>query len=167
MTFSLPATSCLLKLPTDTDLRTANWSRLNMANHMTRHRRSALYGASIMGAYFLLIFNAHISFQSTFDNWHSSLSPTTFFWNSCTPQWCMCIDTLHQTIFSMLSTCHWDCYRSYYRSTLSASNPRGIRSHWNFSGLSCHINKRMITNWQFHHTRLHDGQGRVRNGEID
>ena len=31
---------------------------------MTRHRRSALYGAGIMGAYLLLIFNTHISFQS-------------------------------------------------------------------------------------------------------
>ena len=31
---------------------------------MTHHRRSALYGAGIMGAYFLLIFNTHISFQS-------------------------------------------------------------------------------------------------------
>ena len=33
-------------------------------NHMTQHRRSALYGAGIMEAYFLLIFNTHISFQS-------------------------------------------------------------------------------------------------------
>ena len=31
---------------------------------MTHPRRSALYGAGIMGAYFLLIFNPHISFQS-------------------------------------------------------------------------------------------------------
>ena len=31
---------------------------------MTHHGRSALYGAGIMGAYFLLIFNTHISFQS-------------------------------------------------------------------------------------------------------
>ena len=31
---------------------------------MTRHRRSALYGAGIMEDYFLLIFNTHISFQS-------------------------------------------------------------------------------------------------------
>ena len=31
---------------------------------MTHHRRSALYGARIMEAYFLLIFNTHISFQS-------------------------------------------------------------------------------------------------------
>ena len=37
---------------------------LNMTNHMTRHRRSALYVADIMGPYFLLIFNTHISFQS-------------------------------------------------------------------------------------------------------
>ena len=44
--------------------RTANWPRLNMTNHMTRHRRSALYGADFMGAYFLLIFSTHISFQS-------------------------------------------------------------------------------------------------------
>ena len=44
----------------------ANWppGRHNMTNHMTRHQRSALYGAGIMGAYFLLIFNTHISFQS-------------------------------------------------------------------------------------------------------
>ena len=35
-----------------------------MTNHMTRHRRSALYGADFMGAYFLLIFSTHISFQS-------------------------------------------------------------------------------------------------------
>ena len=33
-------------------------------NHMTQHRRSALYGSGIMEAYFLLIFNTHISFQS-------------------------------------------------------------------------------------------------------
>ena len=87
MTFSLPSTSCLLKLPTAIALRTATGPRLNMTNHMTRHRSSALYGAGIMGAYFLLIFNTHISFQSSvvqspFDNWHSSFSPTTF-WNSC------------------------------------------------------------------------------------
>ena len=31
---------------------------------MTRHRRAALYGARIMGTYFLLLFNTHISFQS-------------------------------------------------------------------------------------------------------
>jgi len=31
---------------------------------MTRHQRSALYGAGIMEDYFLLIFNTHISFQS-------------------------------------------------------------------------------------------------------
>ena len=31
---------------------------------MTRHRRSALHGVGIMEDYFLLIFNAHISFQS-------------------------------------------------------------------------------------------------------
>jgi len=30
----------------------------------TRHRRSALYGGSIIEEYFLLIFNTHISFQS-------------------------------------------------------------------------------------------------------
>ena len=64
MTFSLPSTSCLFELPTDTALRTANWPRLNMTNHMIRHRSSALYGAGTMGAYFLLIFNTHISFQS-------------------------------------------------------------------------------------------------------
>jgi len=64
MTFSLQSTSCLLKLPTDTASRTANWPRLKMTNHMTRHRRSTLYGASIIGAYFLLIFNTHTSFQS-------------------------------------------------------------------------------------------------------
>ena len=34
------------------------------ANYMTRHRRSALYGAGIMEDYLLLIFNTHISFQS-------------------------------------------------------------------------------------------------------
>jgi len=33
-------------------------------NLMTRHRRSALYGADIMEDYFLLIFNTYISFQS-------------------------------------------------------------------------------------------------------
>ena len=64
VTFSLPSTSCLVKLPTDTALRTANWPRLNMTNNMTRHQRPALYGAGIMGAYFLLIFNTHNSFQS-------------------------------------------------------------------------------------------------------
>ena len=32
--------------------------------HMTRHRRSALYRDGIMVAYFLLIFNTNISFQS-------------------------------------------------------------------------------------------------------
>ena len=31
---------------------------------MTRHRRSALYPAGIMGDYFLLIFNTQTSFQS-------------------------------------------------------------------------------------------------------
>ena len=31
---------------------------------MTHHRRSALHGGGIMGAYLLLIFNTHISFQS-------------------------------------------------------------------------------------------------------
>ena len=33
-------------------------------NHVTRLGRSALYGAGIIGAYFLLIFNTHTSFQS-------------------------------------------------------------------------------------------------------
>ena len=33
-------------------------------NHMTQHRRSALYGSGIMEAYFLLILNTHSSFQS-------------------------------------------------------------------------------------------------------
>ena len=32
-------------------------------NHMTRHRRSALYGSGIMEDYLLLIFNTHISFS--------------------------------------------------------------------------------------------------------
>ena len=68
-----------------TAVRTANWPRLNMTVHekfrniafhcpftnaqekrrlcrMTRHRRSALYGACIKEDYFLLIFNTHISF---------------------------------------------------------------------------------------------------------
>ena len=54
MTFSLPSTSLLLQLHTDTALRTANWPQLNMTNHMTRHGRSALY----------IIFNTHISIQS-------------------------------------------------------------------------------------------------------
>ena len=49
---------------------------------MARHRSSALYGAGIMWAYFLLIFNSHISFQSC--NRRSTIdirrhSPTTFF----------------------------------------------------------------------------------------
>ena len=35
-----------------------------LAPAITRYRRSALYGAGIMGAYFLLIFKTHISFQS-------------------------------------------------------------------------------------------------------
>ena len=60
----LPSSSWLLKLPTDTALRTVDWSLLNMTNHMTRQRRSALYGDGIVGAYFQLIFNTHISFQS-------------------------------------------------------------------------------------------------------
>ena len=70
---------------TDTAVRTANWPRLNMTVHekfrniafhcpftnaqekrrlcrMTRHRRSALYGACIKEDYFLLIFNTYISF---------------------------------------------------------------------------------------------------------
>ena len=82
MTFSLPSTLCLLMLPTDTALRTANWPRLNMTNHMNCHRRSALYGAGITGAYFLLIFNTHISFQSC--NWRSIIDilPDNIFWNS-------------------------------------------------------------------------------------
>ena len=47
---------------------------------MTRHQRSALYGAGTMGDYFLLIFPHFFSVvQSPFDNWHSSFSPTTFF----------------------------------------------------------------------------------------
>ena len=60
MTFSLQSTSCLLKLPTDTASQTANWPRLNVKNHMTRHRRSALYGAGIIAAYFLLIFKVKL-----------------------------------------------------------------------------------------------------------
>ena len=35
-----------------------------LPNLVSCHRRSALYGAGIMRAYFLLIFNTHISFQS-------------------------------------------------------------------------------------------------------
>ena len=81
MTFSLPSTSCLLKLPTDTALRTANWPRLNMTNNMTRHRMSALYGAGVMELFLINIQYPHFLsvVQLPFDNWHSSFSPTTFF----------------------------------------------------------------------------------------
>ena len=79
MTLSLPLTSCLLKLPTDTALRTANW--LYMTNHdspskvgtvWSRHHRS-LFPINIQYPDFFLVV------QSPFDNWHSSFSPTTFF----------------------------------------------------------------------------------------
>ena len=103
MTFSLSLTSCLLRLPTDTALRTANWPRLNMTNHMTRHRRSAMYGAGKMRAYFICI--THISFQwcncrSTidirrcprqhfFENTSTGLTPSLSSQCICTP--CNCI----------------------------------------------------------------------------
>ena len=81
MTLSLPSTSCLLKLPTDTALRTANWLRLYMTNHdspskvgtvWSRYHES-LFPINIQYPHFLSVV------QSPFDNWHSSFSPTTFF----------------------------------------------------------------------------------------
>ena len=82
MTFSLPSTPCLLKLPTDTALRTAYWPRLKhdkphdspskVGTVWSRHHGS-LFPINIQYPHFFSVV------QSPFDNWHSSFSTTTFF----------------------------------------------------------------------------------------